>query len=54
MRDATLLHRGVLVPDLDLDWEQVQRVQLGGVGDGVAVDKCHWQTGSQIGIESSG
>ena len=26
MRDSSLLHRGVLVLDLDSDWEQVQRV----------------------------
>ena len=27
MRDPNLLHRGVLVPDLKLDWKHVQRVQ---------------------------
>jgi hypothetical protein len=33
VRDPSLLHKGQIVPDLDRDWEQVQRVQLGGVGD---------------------
>ena len=38
VRNPNLLHRGVLVPDLDADWEHVQRVALGGVGDDVVID----------------
>ena len=52
MRDSSLLHRGVLVPDLDSDWEQVQRVQLGGAGDSSAVERYHWQLGP-VGVKES-
>ena len=42
VRNPDLLHRGRLVPDLDADWEQVQRVQSGGVGDVGVVDSNAW------------
>ena len=42
-RDPKLIHKGVLIPDLDEDWEQVQRVQLGGVGDDGGVDNSSWE-----------
>ena len=46
-RDPNLLHKGRLVPDLDADWEHVQRVQLGGVGDAGVVDSSTWETSSR-------
>ena len=51
MRDPNLLHRGVLVPNLNLDWKHVQRVQLGGVGDSLPGDKFLWQSASKMDTE---
>ena len=51
MRDPNLLHRGVLVPDLNLDWKHVQRVLLGGVGDSLTGDKFLWQSASKMDTE---
>ena len=49
-RDPSLMHRGRLYPDIGADWEQVQRVQLGGVGDTGVVDKHLWKTGLSAGL----
>ena len=53
MRDPKLIHRGVLVPDLNLDWEHVERVQLGGVGNSLTADKNLWQSASILDTECS-
>ena len=47
-RDPALLHKGRLAPDLAEDWEQVQRVHHGGVGDEGVGLISRWQTGSEI------
>ena len=52
-REPGLLHRGVLVPDLNSDWEHVQRVALGGIGDCGVVDTEPWQMGLGTGIRPS-
>ena len=52
-REPGLLHRGVLVPDLNSDWEHVQRVALGGIGDCGVVDTEPWQMGLGTGIKPS-
>ena len=33
VRDPALVHQGRLIPDLGRDWDHVQQVQAGGVGD---------------------
>ena len=47
-RDPALLHKGRLAPDLSEDWEQVQRVHHGGVGDEGVGLISRWQTSSEI------
>ena len=44
-RDSNLIYKGTLVPDLDKDWDHVQRVQAGGVGDLVEAPTKQWETG---------
>ena len=46
VRDQSLVHRGILVPDLVENWEHVQRVQLGGVGDEGIVNSSAWPDNS--------
>ena len=43
VRDPALVHRGILYPDLVNDWDQVQQVQAGGVGQPGAADCTLWQ-----------
>ena len=43
MKNPSLVHKGVLLPNLDECWEQVQRVQAGGAGDQCEVTSDHWQ-----------
>ena len=54
-RDSSLVHKGVLIPDLGAAWEQVQRVQHGGVGDAGIVDTSSWNasTGVRTGQQQS-
>ena len=48
VRDPTLVHQGRLLPDLGRDWDHVQQVQAGGVGDlGETVDN-QWNESSMI------
>ena len=52
MRDATLVHQGRLNPDLGRDWEHVQQVLAGGVGElGESVDVL-WKEGNVIATRS--
>ena len=43
MKNPSLVHKGVLLPNLDECWEQVQRVQAGGAGD-----QCEVTIGSPV------
>ena len=42
MRDADLIHDGLLRPDLDQDWESVQEAHAGGLGQGAGTDCSLW------------
>ena len=46
MRDPDRVHRGVLIPDLAENWDQVQRVQSGNAGDPSTVTVEIWNTPS--------
>ena len=41
-RDPNLVHKGLLRPDLDLDWASVQAVQAGGAGPQCRADYGLW------------
>ena len=45
VRDRNLVHKGRLYPDLVDDWDQVQRVQAGGVGTEDVVGASAWDRG---------
>ena len=52
VRDAALVHQGRLTPDLGRDWEHVQQVLAGGVGElGDTVDAL-WKKGNVIATRS--
>ena len=49
--DKGLVHRGKLYPDLQEDWEHVQQVQAGGVGD-LSVGSDHlWKLSGKVCLE---
>ena len=52
MRDKNLVHRGILHPDLQENWDHVQQVQAGGVGFADEVITGSWDT-SKIGSATS-
>ena len=47
-RDPNLVHKGLLRPDLDLDWASVQAVQAGGAGPQCRADFSLWGHASQV------
>ena len=47
-RDPNLVHKGLLRPDLDLDWASVQAVQAGGAGPQGKADFNSWGHVSQV------
>ena len=47
MRDKNLVHRGVLYSDLQEDWDHVQQVQAGGVGNPSMVTTELWKTSKE-------
>ena len=54
LKNPSLVHRGVLIPDLTECWEQVQRVQAGGAGDLYDATSNHWdQSGMTTGVTAT-
>ena len=47
VRNVDLVHKGVMVPDLNSDWEAVQHVHAGGLGASTAVDLTAWRFSHQ-------
>ena len=46
VRNKDLVHRGIVNPDLDCDWDHVQHVGAGGAGLGEAPTEDLWNDGS--------
>ena len=46
VRNKDLVHRGIVTPDLDCDWDHVQHVGAGGAGLGEAPTEDLWKDGS--------
>ena len=51
-RDPNLVHQGRLYPDLDGDWDQVQQVQAGGIGEPGAGEAELWRDGPVASVRS--